>query len=117
MSENHSAPTVLPIPSVSQDSSPPISPVVTPTITPRNYMPGFGNGTRGFVSTLALGPQGKRAIWIERRRGSTVREVHVWWLREENASNSELRNIDIPRCAIYSLASYDLRGADRFIYS
>lgn len=33
---------------------------------------------RGFVSAFALGPQARRGIWVERRRGSTLREIFAW---------------------------------------
>ena len=63
---------------------------------------------RGFLSTYAVGPQGTRAIWIERKRASTIREVHVWGLarledHESVAAGNERR-------VVYSVTSYDLRG-------
>lgn len=71
---------------------------------------GTGNmdTARGFLSTYAVGPQGTRAIWIERKRASTIREVHVWGLagpedHESVAAGNERR-------VVYSVTSYDLRG-------
>ncbi|KAL1762742.1 hypothetical protein FB107DRAFT_285184 [Schizophyllum commune] len=37
---------------------------------------------RGFVSAFALGPRARRAVWVERRRGSTLREIFAWDWRE-----------------------------------
>lgn len=36
---------------------------------------GYTRGSRGFISTCALGAQGKRGIWIERQRNSIGRSV------------------------------------------
>ncbi|KAL1748152.1 hypothetical protein HDZ31DRAFT_60528 [Schizophyllum fasciatum] len=33
---------------------------------------------RGFVSAFALGARARRAVWVERRRGSTLREIFAW---------------------------------------
>ncbi|TBU30556.1 hypothetical protein BD311DRAFT_218633 [Dichomitus squalens] len=37
---------------------------------------GFSHGTRGFVSACALGPAGRRGVWVERRRGAVRRVVY-----------------------------------------
>ena len=47
----------------------------TDTPTPRS---GFGAGSRGFVSTCVLGPQGYRGVWIERQRGNMDRTVFAF---------------------------------------
>jgi len=64
--------------------------------------------SRGFLSTHSLGLQGKRAVWVERKRSSTVREVQVW------SRGKPLVDLDGPveieRKVVYSLESYDLRG-------
>ena len=79
--------------------------------------------TRGFVSTHAMGPQGRRAIWIERKRSSTVREVQVWSKEPSIAggldptSNSISIPAEIARRVVYSVDSYDLRGANVFFSS
>ncbi|KAG5650550.1 hypothetical protein H0H81_011867 [Sphagnurus paluster] len=65
-------------------------------------------GSRGFVSALALGPQGKRAVWIERKRGSTVREVLVW--AQDPAGEQTPGLVVIPRCMVHRVVSYDLRA-------
>ncbi|KAI0630615.1 hypothetical protein C8Q77DRAFT_1063076 [Trametes polyzona] len=47
--------------------------------TPKNVTynrSGFSHGTRGFVSTCALGPTGRRGVWVERRRGAVRRVVY-----------------------------------------
>ncbi|KAG6888744.1 hypothetical protein C0995_006214 [Termitomyces sp. Mi166 len=64
---------------------------------------GLGANSRGFVSAMSLGPQGKRAVWVERRRTSTIREVVVWQKREVETE------VVIPRQAVYWIESYDLR--------
>ncbi|KAI0640750.1 hypothetical protein C8Q79DRAFT_994736 [Trametes meyenii] len=61
----------------------PLSPLVptdgtaTPTngtgTIPRSL---FSHGTRGFVSSCALGPAGRRGVWVERRRGAVRRVVY-----------------------------------------
>jgi len=67
--------------------------------------------TRGFVSTHAMGPQGKRAIWIERKRSSPVREVQVW--SKQPCLAGDLDPVPLPaeieRRAVYSVHSPDLR--------
>lgn len=65
-------------------------------------------GSRGFLSTHSLGLQGKRAVWVERKRSSTVREVQVW-SREKLLVDSD-GPVEIERKVVYSLESYDLRG-------
>ncbi|KAI1793473.1 hypothetical protein LXA43DRAFT_1123145 [Ganoderma leucocontextum] len=37
---------------------------------------GFSHGARGFVSACALGPAGRRGVWVERRRGAVRRVVY-----------------------------------------
>lgn len=37
---------------------------------------GFSTGARGFVSACALGPAGRRGVWVERRRGAVRRVVY-----------------------------------------
>ncbi|KAH9893549.1 hypothetical protein C8Q73DRAFT_647401, partial [Cubamyces lactineus] len=39
---------------------------------------GFSHGTRGFVSSCALGPTGRRGVWVERRRGAVRRVVYCF---------------------------------------
>lgn len=63
--------------------------------------------SRGFVSAHCLGSQGKRAVWVERRRGSTVREVLVWG---KDAEDSEEVTGHMDGSIIYAVGSYDLRG-------
>jgi len=76
--------------------------------------------TRGFVSTHAMGPQGRRAIWIERKRSSTVREVQVWSKEpsltgdSDSASDGVSFPAEIERRVVYSVNSYDLRGVNPF---
>ena len=37
---------------------------------------GFSRGSRGFVSACAIGPMGRRGVWVERRRGAIRRIVY-----------------------------------------
>ncbi|KAH0582474.1 hypothetical protein H2248_010418 [Termitomyces sp. 'cryptogamus'] len=78
----------------------------TPNISPkvRSNMDhiSVGANSRGFVSAMSLGPQGKRAVWVERRRSSTIREVFVWQKGVED-------EVVIPRQAVYRVESYDLK--------
>ncbi|TFK88428.1 hypothetical protein K466DRAFT_73821 [Polyporus arcularius HHB13444] len=41
--------------------------------TPRS---GLSHGARGFISACALGPAGRRGVWVERRRGAVRRVVY-----------------------------------------
>lgn len=78
----------------------------------------FNDGSRGFLSTHAMGPQGKRGIWVERKRSSTLREIQVWSHNspsfissyKDQLSTNKTCAIEIPRRVVYSLYSYDLRG-------
>ncbi|KAI0369106.1 hypothetical protein BV20DRAFT_410908 [Pilatotrama ljubarskyi] len=65
--------------------APPPIPTFDGTPTPNSATPehtgtfprsGFSQGTRGFVSACALGPTGKRGVWVERRRGAVRRVVY-----------------------------------------
>lgn len=83
------------------------------------------SSSRGFVSTHRVGPEGKRAIWIERKRSSTARELQVWSRDPPCCSdgldtqdqveflgamgNSPLAG-EIERRVVFSVQSYDLRG-------
>ncbi|KAI0357986.1 hypothetical protein OH77DRAFT_1421245 [Trametes cingulata] len=85
---NMALPVPLP-PATFADAAPPLHP--TPTSAPAlaehagagtgagtGTFPrsGFGHGTRGFVSACALGPAGRRGVWVERRRGAVRRVVY-----------------------------------------
>ena len=81
---------------------------------------GLDGGARGFLSTQAIGAQGRRGVWIERKRASTLREVQVWGQASPAALESYVRAppppgvtataIEIPRRIVHSLQSFDLRG-------
>jgi len=75
---------------------------------PSSNRVGANAGSRGFVSAMALGPQGKRAVWLERKRGYLVREVLVWNRVPGSGQDGE-DGIIIPRRVVYRLESYDLR--------
>lgn len=74
---------------------------------PQEAMPSGTISSRGFLSTHSLGLQGKRAVWVERKRSSTTREVHVW-SREKSLVEMD-GPVQIERNIVYSSESYDLR--------
>jgi hypothetical protein len=81
---------------------------------------GQAASSRGFVSAFSLGPQGRRAAWVERRRGTTVREVVVW-AKEDNSREDfvgeELDRrgyVGLEGKVVFSQGSYDLRGGPFF---
>ncbi|KAI0832013.1 hypothetical protein BC628DRAFT_575856 [Trametes gibbosa] len=47
----------------------------------------FSPGTRGFVSACALGPTGRRGVWVERRRGAVRRIVYGFDAAGPSATN------------------------------
>jgi len=84
------------------------------------------SSSRGFVSAHRVGPQGKRAMWVERKRSSTARELQVWSRDPPCCSGDSLDAHDqvefsgamgssplageIERRVVFSVQSYDLRG-------
>ena len=50
---------------------------------------GFSHGTRGFVSACALGPAGRRGVWVERRRGAVRRVVYGFTAHQGSESDSD----------------------------
>ncbi|KAG6918182.1 hypothetical protein DXG01_016167 [Tephrocybe rancida] len=66
--------------------------------------------SRGFVSAMAIGPEGKRAVWVERRRDSTMREILVWQKKEDERIEGNEDWVVMPRHMVYRVESYDLRG-------
>lgn len=71
--------------------------------------------SRGFVSACCIGPEGMRALWIERRRMSTLREVSVFdvsccdVLGGLGAGEEEAYEIEGHK--VFEVNSWDLRGA------
>ncbi|RDB23383.1 hypothetical protein Hypma_008925 [Hypsizygus marmoreus] len=109
-SRSETSPSVEP-----QRDTPAPSPQDTPTPTPLASHAGIFGPTdagepaaRGFVSAMSLGPQGRRAVWVERTRGSTLREVRVW-SKEPDEEDDDAKAIDMPTHVVYSVGSYDLR--------
>lgn len=47
-----------------------------PQVGAMSHRSGFSHGNRGFVSACALGPTGRRGVWVERRRGAVRRVVY-----------------------------------------
>ncbi|PPR04314.1 hypothetical protein CVT24_013387 [Panaeolus cyanescens] len=91
---------------------------------------GANGNARGFISAHCMGPQGKRAVWVERKRSSTVREVQVWAMeppapfnesdvdeasdKQSSSDGSDLLNDDdlpmeFENQVVYAANSYDLR--------
>lgn len=82
------------------------------TPTPRS---GFTPGSRGFVSSCSLGPQGTRGIWVERQRSSVKRAAYgfdVVKVVERDGLQSEEEPVErqIAGKCICELNSFDLRG-------
>jgi len=88
---------------------------------------GSSHAGRGFVAALCLGPQAKRAVWIERRRGSTVREVIVWavpctgggirsgGMAVDESGSGEENMLEMDGRVVHTVTSYDLRGVVFFV--
>lgn len=78
--------------------------------------------SRGFLSAFAMGAQGRRAVWVERKRGGVAREVQVWddsrttppsspeWIFHYGAECREME-----RDVVHTNPSYDLKGVSRMI--
>ncbi|KAF8993794.1 hypothetical protein BDQ17DRAFT_1367915 [Cyathus striatus] len=67
----------------------------------------FNVGARGFISAHRLGNQGKRAVWVERKRGSTIREVQVWdHLQDDHFTDGP---VEMDGRVVHKVVSYDLR--------
>lgn len=110
-------PALLTLPS-SAWQSPSVDDLPTPTPTPTPTHTFGGNAgrlgpnpsTRGFISTYSLGSQGRRAIWVERKRGSVVREIMVWSLGHKEKYRQEETAKEMSGSVVYTMASYDLGG-------
>lgn len=50
---------------------------------------GFSHGARGFVSACALGPAGRRGVWVERRRGDVRRVVYGFNAHWHNSDDED----------------------------
>ncbi|KAJ3564986.1 hypothetical protein NP233_g7932 [Leucocoprinus birnbaumii] len=90
--------------------------LLTPSPTPSNearhaFRSVLNPSSRGFVSAYAIGSQGRRAVWVERVRGSTMREIHVW--NRTDATEDLVIPSDPPReierVPVFTIASPDLR--------
>ncbi|RPD64158.1 hypothetical protein L227DRAFT_319764 [Lentinus tigrinus ALCF2SS1-6] len=60
--------------------------------TPRS---GFSHGARGFVSACALGPMGRRGVWVERRRGAVRRVVYGFDAHWRSADDEDVEDGDV----------------------
>ncbi|KAF9491794.1 hypothetical protein BDN71DRAFT_1452358 [Pleurotus eryngii] len=79
----------------------------TPTPTQTSFGHSVSQAARGFISSYALGTQGRRAVWVERSRGSTTRDLIVWSKAIDPLEQP--RTIEIMRRVIHTIGSYDLR--------
>lgn len=50
---------------------------------------GFSHGTRGFVSACAIGPAGRRGVWVERRRGAVRRVVYGFGAHRDEGEDND----------------------------
>jgi hypothetical protein len=93
----------------------------TPLTVHSQFFGRKGEVSRGFLSTFCLGPQGKRAIWVERARSSVSREVQVWdSSMRPMAPSRELQEqwhahfgedcMEMEKNVVHTVGSYDLRG-------
>lgn len=93
-----------------------LTPSPTPTNETRSPFRQTNLSSRGFVSAYAVGPRAKRAVWVERIRGSTLREVQIWsdtgMSADEEATNGPPGEIE--RVAVHRINSPDLRGTSFF---
>lgn len=71
--------------------------------------PGGNISSRGFLSAIALGSQGKRAVWVERKRGTMQREVWVWESCDQKEDGG-IGGIEMQGHVVHEIGSYDLRG-------
>ncbi|KAH6916272.1 hypothetical protein BKA70DRAFT_483148 [Coprinopsis sp. MPI-PUGE-AT-0042] len=92
----------------------------TPLTVHSQFFGRKGEVSRGFLSTFCLGPQGKRAIWVERARSSVSREVQVWdFNMRPMAASRELQEqwhshfgedcMEMEKNVVHTVGSYDLR--------
>ncbi|KAI0766655.1 hypothetical protein BD413DRAFT_569414 [Trametes elegans] len=67
----------------------------TPTGGSAGALPrsGFSHGTRGFVSSCALGPTGRRGVWVERRRGAVRRVVYAFDAASSSAAAGTMEEL------------------------
>ena len=69
-----------------------------------------------FVSACSLGPQGKRGIWVERRRGVMDKNIVACRFTPETSQRNDIESddSDIPVLltgqVVHTLRSYDLNG-------
>lgn len=101
---------LAPYPTSSANTSPSRgAPTPTPTQTTFGYsVSQSGVAARGFISSFDLGTQGRRAVWVERSRGSTTRDLIVWSKAIDPLKRP--RTIEIMRRVIHTIGSYDMRG-------
>lgn len=65
----------------------------------------------GFVGAFALGLQGRRGIWVERKRSDTQRSVIAFNAPDTHtAISDDDKDTNFESAVVYELKSYDLRG-------
>lgn len=66
----------------------------------------------GFVGAFSLGPEGKRGVWVERRRVNTQRSIFTFTTPQHSEEDcAEDSKALLNGKAVYEKKSYDLRGA------
>lgn len=70
---------------------------------------GFTPGSRGFVSACSLGLQGRRGVWVQRKRNSMERSLYAF-ATDPNREVKEGETSLLEGKCIYTENSYDLRG-------
>ncbi|TFK68728.1 hypothetical protein BDN72DRAFT_897866 [Pluteus cervinus] len=83
------------------------TPTPTPTV-PSSLQELPNPSARGFVSTFSIGLQGKRALWVERQRGNTIRKIHVWDASLPLPSSDDPLFPPMSSARIYTINSFDL---------
>ncbi len=88
------------------------TPSPTPTNETRSAFRQVNLSSRGFLSAYTIGPRAKRAVWIERVRGNTTREVQVWSDVDQLKDGEVVDGPpgEIQRNAVLTITSPDLRG-------
>ncbi|KAG7444491.1 uncharacterized protein BT62DRAFT_1008147 [Guyanagaster necrorhizus] len=69
------------------------------------------NGISGYISAYCMGPQAMRAAWIERSRGSMLREIVLARLRRPGRIQDLGEVMRIEARVVHDERSYDLRGS------
>ncbi|KAK0203108.1 hypothetical protein DFS33DRAFT_1385465 [Desarmillaria ectypa] len=83
------------------ESSPEVPPDAWPTLE---------DNAGGFISAYCMGPQAMRAVWMQRSRGSMLREIMSARLRHPGEIQDLGEVMSIDARVVHDEKSYDLRG-------